>query len=87
MKWGTDSGGSGAASGQAALVTVMISEAPHFVKSFVSKWQGEQHHFVSIISFRPVAVPIEVGRDFDERWGTTPTEVGHRFDASGAPDE
>jgi hypothetical protein len=46
----------------------------------VSKWQGEQHHFVSIISFLPVVVPIEVGRGFDERWGTSPTEVGHGFD-------
>jgi len=34
MKWGTDSGGSGAASEQAALVTVMISEAPHFSQEF-----------------------------------------------------
>ena len=34
MKWGTDSGGSGAASGQAALVTVMISEAPHLSQEF-----------------------------------------------------
>ena len=34
MKWGTDSGGSGAASEQAALVTVMISEAPHFRQEF-----------------------------------------------------
>jgi uncharacterized protein YjbI with pentapeptide repeats len=34
MKWGTDSEGSGAASEQAALVTVMISEAPHFSQEF-----------------------------------------------------
>jgi hypothetical protein len=34
MKWGTDSGGNGAASEQATLVTVMISEAPHFSQEF-----------------------------------------------------
>jgi len=34
MKWGTDSDGIGAASEQAALVTVMISEAPHFGQGF-----------------------------------------------------
>ena len=34
MKWGTDSGGNGAASEQAALVTAMISEAPHFRQEF-----------------------------------------------------
>jgi hypothetical protein len=34
MKWSTDSDGSGAASEQAALVTVMISEAPHFSQEF-----------------------------------------------------
>ncbi len=34
MKWGTNSGGSGAASEQAALVTGMISEAPHFSQDF-----------------------------------------------------
>jgi hypothetical protein len=34
MKWGTNSGGNGAASEQAALVTVMISEAPHFSQEF-----------------------------------------------------
>jgi hypothetical protein len=31
---GTDSDGSGAASEQAALVTVMIAEAPHFSQEF-----------------------------------------------------
>jgi hypothetical protein len=53
---------------------------PTSVKSFVSKWQGEQHHFVSIISFPPGRIPIEVGRDFDKRWGAITTQVGHGFD-------
>ena len=34
MKWGTHSGGNGAASEQATLVTVRISEAPHFSQEF-----------------------------------------------------
>jgi hypothetical protein len=34
MKWGTDSGSSGAASRQATLVTAIITEVPHFSQDF-----------------------------------------------------
>jgi len=34
MKWGTDSGASGAASRQATLVRAMIAEVPHFSQGF-----------------------------------------------------
>jgi len=34
MKWGTDSGASGAASSQATLVTAIITEVPHFSQDF-----------------------------------------------------
>jgi hypothetical protein len=34
MKWGTDSGASGAASRQATLVTAIITEVPHFRQDF-----------------------------------------------------
>jgi hypothetical protein len=62
MKWGTDSGGSGAASEQAALVTAMISEVPHFSQEFCELTSGQAasfrfHHLV----FRPESIPVEVG--------------------------
>ena len=85
MKWGTDSGGSGAASEQAALVRAMISEVPHFSQETCGCDGSGQHHFVSIISFLAEPDSIEAGRRFDGKWGGITTKVGRSFDSSGAP--
>ena len=51
MKWGTDSGASGAASERAALVTAMISEVPHLSQEFCECRERAAsfrfHHLVS----------------------------------------
>jgi hypothetical protein len=71
MKWGTDSGASGAASRQATLVRAMIAEVPQFSQDFCAG-EGNQHHFVSIISFLFVT-------PFQRKWGTHSDPCGAAF--------
>jgi hypothetical protein len=61
MKWGTDSDDMGHHRSEATLVTAMITEVPHFSQAFCA-WEGNKHHFVSIISLPQSGVPTEVGR-------------------------
>src|SRR5207302_6131151 len=106
MKWGTDSDASGAASGRSdAGYSYDLRSAP-LGSRFL--WLVRAIA-IGIISFPSsssrlcfgIRVPIEVGRDFDQRWGTVSTgngaqfrtkwgavsnEVGRSFDQSGATD-
>jgi hypothetical protein len=87
MKWGTDSGGSGAASEQAALGTVMISEVPHLSQDFYERWRQAAsfrvHHLVSAwVVLRRKWGGIS---KFRSKWGTVSKLAGRHSERSGAP--
>ena len=84
MKWGTDSDASGAASGRSdAGYSYDLRSAP-LGSRFL--WLVRAIA-IGIISFPSsssrlcfgIRVPIEVGRDFDQRWGTVSTGNGAQF--------
>ena len=84
LKWGTNSGEVGQRRSEATLVTAMISEVPHMSQEFYC-WRGKQHHFVSIISFRALLIPFEVGHDSAVKRGRIPGHVGHDSAEVGQP--
>jgi len=85
MKWGTDSGASGAAPSQATLVTVIIAEVPQFSQDVCTLVRT-----IGIISF-PLSrfsldtVPVQVGHLFRSMWGGVPTGMGQHSEIGGAP--